>query len=321
MKSSTAIAHPNIALIKYWGKSNITGNIPAMSSISLTVDVLESKTKISFPKDLNEDTWILNGSRQSSLERIKMPFNELKKRSNVRDACLIESDNNFPTAAGLASSASGIASLVTALSHALELELSLQQMIELTILGSGSAPRSLFSGFVSLDVAGDTITCNTILEGNQWPLEVIICVTSSDQKEISSRVGMEISRKTSPLYDNWVDNHQKDFQTAMAAIQLRKFAQLGAVTIDNCLKMHQVMKTSQPSIDYWNKTTHAVVQQVQTLQARGREVFYTIDAGPQVKIICNSDLTEEVVFEINKIPGIESIVKCGLGQGARLLNA
>ena len=125
MKSSTAIAHPNIALIKYWGKSNITGNIPAMSSISLTVDVLESKTKISFPKDLNEDTWILNGSRQSSLERIKMPFNELKKRSNVRDACLIESDNNFPTAAGLASSASGMASLVMALSDALELELSL----------------------------------------------------------------------------------------------------------------------------------------------------------------------------------------------------
>ena len=321
MKSSTAIAHPNIALIKYWGKSSITGNIPAMSSISLTVDVLESKTKISFPKDLNEDTWILNGSRQSSLERIKMPFNELKKRSNVRDACLIESDNNFPTAAGLASSASGIASLVTALSHALELELSLQQMIELTILGSGSAPRSLFSGFVSLDVAGDTITCNTILEGNQWPLEVIICVTSSDQKEISSRVGMEVSRKTSPLYDNWIDHHQKDFQTAMAAIQSRNFAQLGAVTVDNCLKMHQVMKTSHPSIDYWNETTHAVVQQVQTLQARGREVFYTIDAGPQVKIICNSDLTEEVVFEINKIPGIESIVKCGLGQGARLLNA
>ncbi len=320
MKSSTAIAHPNIALIKYWGKSSITGNIPAMSSISLTVDALESKTKISFPNNLNEDTWILNGSKQSSLERIKMPFNELIKRSKVRDACLIESDNNFPTAAGLASSASGIASLVTALSHALELELSLKQMIELTMLGSGSAPRSLFSGFVSLDVAGDTITCNTILEGNQWPLEVIICVTSFDQKEISSRVGMEISRKTSPLYNNWVDNHQKDFQTAMAAIQSRKFTQLGTVTIDNCLKMHQVMRTSQPSIDYWNKTTHAVVQQVQILQERGREVFYTIDAGPQVKIICQPDLTEEVVFEINKIPGIESIIKCGLGQGARLIN-
>jgi diphosphomevalonate decarboxylase len=321
VKSSTAIAHPNIALIKYWGKSSITGNIPAMSSISLTVDALESKTKISFPNNLNEDTWILNGSKQSSLERIKMPFNELIKRSNVRDACLIESDNNFPTAAGLASSASGIASLVTALSHALELELSLKQMIELTMLGSGSAPRSLFSGFVSLDVAGDTITCNTILEGNQWPLEVIICVTSFDQKEISSRVGMEISRKTSPLYNNWVDNHQKDFQTAMAAIQSRKFTQLGTVTIDNCLKLHQVMKTSHPSIDYWNETTHAVVQQVQTLQARGREVFYTIDAGPQVKIICQPDLTEEVVFEINKIAGIKSIIECGLGSGARLINA
>jgi len=80
------------------------------------------------------------------------------------------------------------------------------------------------------------------------------------------------------------------------------------------------MKTSQPSIDYWNKTTHAVVQHVKTLQAQGRDVFFTIDAGPQVKIICNPDLTEEVAFEINKIPGIESIVKCGLGQGARLID-
>ena len=320
MKSSTAIAHPNIALIKYWGKSSTVGNIPAMSSISITIDILESKTKISFPSDLNEDTWILNGSKQSSLERIKMPFDELKKMSNVRDSCLIESDNNFPTAAGLASSASGMASLVMALSDALELELSLQQMIELAMLGSGSAPRSLFSGFVSLDVAGEKVTCNRIIEGNQWPLEVVICVTSSDQKQISSRAGMEVSRKTSPLYDNWVGNHQKDSQIALAAIQSRNFEQLGTVVVDNCLKMHQVMKTSQPSIDYWNETTHAVVQQVKSLQLQGWDIFYTIDAGPQVKVICKPDLTEEVAVEINKIPGIESIVKCGLGQGARIID-
>ena len=320
MKSSTAIAHPNIALIKNWGKSNTAGNIPAMSSISITLDAMESKTRISFPSDLNEDTWILNGFRQSSLERIKMPFDELKKMSNVRDSCLIESDNNFPTAAGLASSASGMASLVMALSHALELELSLQQMIELAMLGSGSAPRSLFPGFVFLDVTGAKVTCSTIIEGNQWPLEIIVCITSCDQKQTSSREGMGISRKTSPLYDNWVGNHQKDIQIALTAIQSRNFEQLGAVAVDNCLKMHQVMKTSQPSIDYWNETTHAVVQHVKTLQAQGWDVFFTIDAGPQVKIICKPDLTEEVAFEINKIPGIGSIVKCGLGQGARLID-
>jgi diphosphomevalonate decarboxylase len=249
-----------------------------------------------------------------------MPFDELKKMSNVRDSCLIESDNNFPTAAGLASSASGMASLVMALSHALELELSLQQMIELAMLGSGSAPRSLFSGFVSLDVTGAKVTCSTIVEGNQWPLEIIVCITSSDQKQTSSREGMGISKKTSPLYDNWVGNHQKDIQIALTAIQSRNFKQLGTVVVDNCLKMHQVMKTSQPSIDYWNETTHAVVQHIKILQAQGWDVFYTIDAGPQVKVICKPDLTEEVAVEINKIPGIESIVKCGLGQGARIID-
>ena len=115
MKSSTAIAHPNFALIKYWGKSNIAGNIPAMSSLAITVNSLKSETTVSFPNHLEKDAWILNGVEQNSLGQIKSPCNYLKKISLTDQPFLIESTNNFPTAAGLASSASGIASLVTAL--------------------------------------------------------------------------------------------------------------------------------------------------------------------------------------------------------------
>ena len=320
MKSATAIAHPNFALIKYWGKSNVNGNIPAMSSLAITLDSMISETTVSFPDDLKKDTWILNGLEQSSLGQIQLPCNYLKKISPIDQPCLIESKNNFPTAAGLASSASGVASLVSALDNALETKLSNQQMIEVAMLGSGSAARSLFSGFVLLDVAENKVTCETILEVEEWPLNVIVCVTSTNRKTMSSRQGMEISRKTSPIYSDWVSNHQEDMEVALQAIAAKNFDQLGKIAEQNCLKMHQVMKTSKPSIDYWNLATHACVDNVKDMQRKGIPVFFTIDAGPQVKIICEPDVSKEVVSLIEKVSGVQSIIESHLGKGARIIH-
>ena len=320
MKSSTAIAHPNFALIKYWGKSNVNGNIPAMSSLAITLDSMISETTVSFPDDLKKDTWILNGLEQSSLGQIQLPCNYLKKISPIDQPCLIESKNNFPTAAGLASSASGVASLVSALDNALETKLSNQQMIEVAMLGSGSAARSLFSGFVLLGVAENKVTCKTILEVEEWPLNVIVCVTSTNRKTMSSRKGMEISRKTSPIYSDWVSNHQEDMEVALQAIAAKNFDQLGKIAEQNCLKMHQVMKTSQPSIDYWNLATHACVDNVKDMQRKGIPVFFTIDAGPQVKIICEPDVSKEVVSLMEKVSGVQSIIESHLGKGARIIH-
>jgi len=320
LKSSTAIAHPNFALIKYWGKSNIAGNIPAMSSLAITVHSLKSETTVSFPNHLEKDAWILNGVEQNSLGQIKSPCNYLKKISLTDQPFLIESTNNFPTAAGLASSASGIASLVTALNSALETKLSSQQMVEVAILGSGSAARSLFSGFVHLEVIENNLECATILEADEWPLNVIVCVTSTNQKIISSRQGMEISKTTSPLYKDWVNNHQEDIKLAVQAIEAKNFHQLGKVTEQNCLKMHKVMKTSQPSIDYWNPATYACVKNVKDMQKKGIPVFFTIDAGPQVKIICEPDVSKDVISFMENLPGLQSIIESSLGKGARLIH-
>ena len=135
---------------------------------------------------------MLNGMEQSSLGQIQLPCEHLKKISQIEQPCLIESSNNFPTAAGLASSASGIASLITALDNALGTKLSNQQMIEAAMLGSGSAARSLFSGFVHLEVVQDQLNCATILAAEEWPLNVIVCVTSTKQKTISSRQGLSL---------------------------------------------------------------------------------------------------------------------------------
>ena len=320
MKSATAIAHPNFALIKYWGKSNVSGNIPAMSSLAITLDSMTSETTVSFPNDLKKDTWILNGLEQPSLGQIQLPCEYLKKISPIDQSCLIESNNNFPTAAGLASSASGVASLVSALNNVLETKLSNQQMIEVAMLGSGSAARSLFSGFVLLDVSENQVTCETILEVEEWPLNVIVCVTSTHRKTISSRKGMEISRKTSPIYSDWVSNHHEDIKLARKAITEKNFHQLGKIAEQNCLKMHQVMKTSQPSIDYWNLATHVCIDNVKVMQKKGIPVFFTIDAGPQVKIICEPDVSNEVVSVMERVPGVQSIIESRLGKGARIIH-
>jgi len=320
LKSSTAIAHPNFALIKYWGKSNVKTNIPAMNSLAITLNTMASETRVSFPNDLERDTWILNGLEQISLGQIQSPCSYLKRISSIDRHFLIESKNNFPTAAGLASSASGIASLVIALDNALETKLSRQQMVEVAMLGSGSAARSLFSGFVYLEVVEKQPKCTTILEAEAWPLNVIVCVTSSNKKTISSRRGMEISRTTSPIYSDWVNHHQEDIELAIRAINAKDFHQLGKITEQNCLKMHNVMKTSKPPIDYWNSATYTCVETVKDMQEKGIPVFFTIDAGPQVKVICEPDVSKEVISLMEKLPGVQSIIKSSLGQGARIIH-
>jgi len=320
LKSATAIAHPNFALIKYWGKSNVSGNIPAMNSLAITLDSMTSETTVSFPDGLKKDTWILNGVEQPSLGQIQLPCEHLKKISHIDQPCLIESTNNFPTAAGLASSASGIASLITALDNALGTKLSSQQMVEAAMLGSGSAARSLFSGFVHLEVVQDQSKCATILEAKEWPLNVIVCVTSTKQKTISSRQGMEISRKTSPMYSDWARNHQEDMELALKAIAAKNFDQLGKIAEQNCLKMHKVMKTSQPPIDYWNLATNSCVETVKNMQGEGIPIFFTIDAGPQVKIICEPDVCKDVVSLMERVPGVQSIIESRLGKGARIIH-
>ena len=131
---------------------------------------------------------------------------------------------------------------------------------------------------------------------------------------------MEISKKTSPIYSDWVSNHEEDIKLARKAIAEKNLHQLGKIAEQNCLKMHQVMKTSQPSIDYWNLATHVCIDNVKVMQKKGIPVFFTIDAGPQVKIICEPDVSNEVVSVMERVPGVQSIIESRLGKGARIIH-
>jgi diphosphomevalonate decarboxylase len=242
----------------------------------------------------------------------------LKSFKPVKDFCVIESTNNFPTAAGLASSASGVASIVTAINELFNLHLSEKELINAAILGAGSAPRSLYSGFVYLNKKN--YSCETILDRNEWPLKIIICQTSSDRKLVSSRDGMRISKSTSSYYVDWVNEQNNDIKKALKAINMKDFDLLGEVSEDSCKKMHKVMETSKPPLIYRNLTTHLCIQKIEEMKVNGIDIFYTIDAGPQVKIICKDQHTDQVISEMKSIPNIQDIIEVNIGQGARLTN-
>ena len=319
MKETTAIAHPNFALVKYWGKKDSKQNRPAMSSISITVDSMQSKTKI-FKNTLSKcHRLFLNGREETDLSRIYPSLFYLSEISKSDDYLVIRSENNFPTSSGLASSASGIASFVTAYDAHYKMNLDTSDRIEACMLGSGSAPRSLIGGFVLMDHSNN-YNCTQILQKDDWSVDVLICIASRETKKISSREGMEISKRTSPLYQDWLDTNEKHISLALDAIKEKNMSRLEKVTEENCNFMHEVMKTSKPSIIYMNDVTHSCIAEIENLRASGHKLFYTIDAGPQIKIICDPKSANTIKDTISQRTDVIDIIHTGLGGSPRIID-
>jgi len=319
----TAIAHPNIALVKYWGKADIDQNLPAVGSISITLDTLVTTTRVHFGAGTDSDELFLDG-QPASEERTKRARNCLDLVRRLRPelpVAVIESRNSFPTSAGLASSASGFAALVTAANAALESPLEEDQLAEIARRCSGSSPRSLYGGFVELALGGESTSVRPILERREWPLEVVIAVTSKAAKKVGSTDGMELTRTTSPFYESWVSSSPDDLATARNAIAACDFEALAAVGEASCLRMHAVAMAASPGLIYWNGTTVDCLHRVRELREQGTPVFFTIDAGPQLKAVCEPNSTARVAGALAEIPGVLEVIRCGLGDGARVVEA
>lgn len=318
---ATALAHPNVAVVKYWGKRDSALNLPAVGSLSLTLSGLHTRTTVRFDAGLAADQLLLNGKPDArALPRVSRCLNLLRARAGVNSKALVETTNDFPTGAGLASSASGYAALVKAAAAALKLEAELDFLADVARIGSGSAPRSLFGGIVLLDAAvgTDTTVCRTVAEPADWPLQIVVAVTSRAAKEVESTGGMESSRDTSPYYPAWVATHPPDLAAGLQAVAARDFEQLADLSEQSCLKMHAVAMTSQPPLIYWSGATIECMQRVQSLRRNGVPVFYTIDAGPQLKAICLPESVAQVRSELEQVPGVLDVILCELGTGAWL---
>jgi diphosphomevalonate decarboxylase len=320
---ATAVAHPNIALVKYWGKRDVERNIPAVGSLSITLDGLTTTTTVRFDPELERDKFFLGGRETSRMtDRVVACLDRIRRHAGAGSYAVVESDNDFPTAAGLASSASGFAALVVAANAALGAGLDPSQLADLARQASGSAARSLFGGFVELELTPEgpyPTETRQLLEPSAWPLRVQVAVTDPGPKAVGSTNGMLMTERTSPYYPAWVESSPPDLLEARAAVDRRDFEALADISESSCLKMHAVMLSAQPGLVYWNPTTVECICRVRELRAGGVPVFLTVDAGPQVKAVCLQEASERVGRELGDIPGVTSLLESGLGDGARVV--
>jgi diphosphomevalonate decarboxylase len=320
---ATAIAHPNIALVKYWGKSDVGQNLPAVGSLSITLDGLTTTTKVEFQPGLPADRFVFAGREMPAMaSRVSACLDDIRRRTGSTLRAVVESDNDFPTAAGLASSASGFAALVVAADAALGASLSRNELAEIARCASGSAARSIFGGFVELSLveSGRATETNQLLEPEAWPLKVAVAVTETAPKSIGSTRGMVHTERTSPFYPAWVASSPADLAEARTAVERRDFKALAEVSESSCLKMHGVMLSARPGLVYWNGATVECMRAVRKLRAGGIPVFFTIDAGPQVKAVCLPEAYPKVDEALADVKGVRRILASGLGPGAEVVD-
>lgn len=337
--AATAVAQPNIALVKYWGKRDTRLNIPAGGSLSITLADLHTRTTVTVDPSLKSDELVLNGQpAPERLPKVTAVLDALFAHvgrsssppsgmtSEPRSFARVVSANDFPTGAGLASSASGFAALVVAADAAFGLGLPATRLSEFARRGSGSAARSLFGGFVELAAGtradGSDAVARPLLAADAWPLTVVIAVTSTSPKTVSSGAGMELSRTTSPFYDSWIDGNSAALAEAHGAIEGRDFARLAAVAEASSYAMHAVMLATRPALMYWNGSSVECLRTIRELrESRGLATFSTVDAGPQVKAVCLPGDAAAVAEALAQVPGVIEVRSTGLGAGARIESA
>ncbi len=235
----------------------------------------------------------------------------------------VNTENSFPTSAGLASSASGFAALAKAADAALGLGLSDQQLSLLARQGSGSAARSLFGGYVRMHRGeredGSDAFAEPLFDADHWPLRVVIAITAEGEKHTGSTDGMRLTAESSPYFAGWVNGQPRDLAEAEAAIAEHDFDKLADVTEYSCLKMHASALAARPGVIYWNAATLAGIETVRRLRAAGLAVTFTVDAGPQLKAVCLPEAEVAVVEALSDLPGVKRIISTGLGGPAEVL--
>jgi len=296
-------ASANVALVKYWGKAEGEDNQPATGSLSIGLDDLQTRTTVAAIDDPRDRVRIDGQPGGAAVDRVHRFLDLARERLATKQCFEVDSENNFPSAAGLASSASGFAALALGIDRVLGAGLTHTELSRLARQGSGSAARSVYGGFVEM-VMGTDVCARQLAEAAWWPLGVVIAITSENEKAVGSSEAMRRTAATSPYYSAWLSSHENDMNDAREAVATRDFARLAEVSERSCLKMHAVIMSSVPPIIYWNAATVAVIQRVRELRATGVAAFFSMDAGAQVKVVCMPDQTDRVQRELEAIEGV-----------------
>ena len=326
-RKASAEACANIALIKYWGKRDAERHLPCNGSISLALSDLRTVTTVAVDSDLLADSLSLDGrpASPSELARLSSVVGPLRRHSGRCAFLRVESVNHFPTAAGLASSAAGFAALALAAADALEVSLDAPALSRLARVGSGSACRSVPGGWAEWHAGSDPDGLDSyatqIAPPDHWDLRVMVALVATGPKAVASGAGMANTVATSPFYAGWLQGVAEDLPVARAAILARDFTVLGEAAERSCLRMHGSMLGAVPPLLYWQPATIAVMQAVWHWRQEGLPCFFTIDAGPNVKVFCPRDSADEVERRLKFVPGVSGVRASGPGQGVALTDA
>jgi diphosphomevalonate decarboxylase len=319
-----ALARANIALSKYWGKADEKLNLPAVPSVSVTLEPLTTRTLVRFAEGMSEDRFELDGKpgERKETARVSALLDSVRRQARITLHAQVQSSNDFPTASGLASSASGFAALAAAARAAAGLPFDRAAISALARAASVSAARSAFGGYVELPLASGKspaeLSAMQLAPPEHWPLRVVVAVTSEGRKQVGSTSGMLHTARTSPYYASWVEASPRLAAEAREAILGRDLPRLGAAMEQSTLAMHACAMAAAPAIFYFRPATLAVLERVRALRDEQVPVWATADAGPHVKALCHVDDVERVEHALAKTEGVLRTLRCEPGDGVEL---
>nr|WP_324192626.1 diphosphomevalonate decarboxylase [Nocardia transvalensis] len=324
----TAVAHPNIALVKYWGKRDEDTALPVTDSVSMTLDIYPTTTTVRIDESAGRDVVTVAGAPATGdFERRVVKFLELVRATAGRsEKAAVDTINTVPTGAGLASSASGFAALATAAAHAYGLDYDRTALSRLARRGSGSASRSIFGGFVAwyagtgFGAEGDRTSFAEPVASALDPA-MVVAVVDAGAKSVSSRTAMRHTVDTSPLYRAWAESSAGDFRGMLGALAAGNLDEVGEIAEHNALGMHATMLAARPAVRYLSPATLTVLDRVRLLREDGVPAYATIDAGPNVKVLCHRRDARTVAAALTALDCTRSVVTARPGPQARLVSS
>lgn len=324
MFKGKARAYTNIALIKYWGKKNEALILPINNSLSLTLDAFYTETEVIFSDSYIADEFYLDDTLQDekATKKVSQFLDLFRKEAGISLKASVISQNFVPTAAGLASSASGLAALAGACSTALKLGLDDLSLSRFARRGSGSACRSIFGGFVEWEKGHDDLSSYAKpvpSDSFEDDLAMVFILINDQKKEVSSRNGMRRTVETSSFYQGWLDSVEGDLYQLKQAIKTKDFQLLGETMERNGLKMHGTTLAAQPPFTYWSPDSLKAMDAVRQLRKQGIPCYFTMDAGPNVKVLVENSHLSEVQETFTKLFSKEQVITAHAGPGIAII--
>ena len=319
--SGRAVAHSNIALAKYWGKRDIERNLSDVPSLSMTLAALSTVTCVQFDANAPEDEFVLNGKPQELManSKVRALLDRVRRAAGIELWARVQSENDFPTASGLASSASGFAALALAACGAAGLRWNELALSDLARSASVSAARSIFGGFVALEAGSREAEALGIPAGAR-DLMMVVAVTDPGPKAVGSTAAMQLTQASSPYYASFRESAPLAYREVRSALLAGDLERLGEAMEHSTLLMHACMLACRPALLYWNAATMAALQRTRELRREGTFAYFTIDAGPHVKVLTQRDQSAQVSTALEAVPGVSRVIVSGIGAGARLVS-